>query len=82
MKQILEPDRIARVDESRVLAKVTARSRPLCPAPSKDLRTPGESVRPLSDGAVWMFLGILLLTLIIGGYLFWAKLNTAWPFAF
>jgi len=36
----------------------------------------------LSDGAVWLFLMILVLVVLAAGYMFWAKLNCAWPFDF
>jgi hypothetical protein len=84
MKEMLEPPRVVSSDNNRLLATSTARPRPSCLAPPspKNLSAPGEYVRPISVGAVWMFLVILLLTIATAGYLFWAKLNTAWPFAF
>jgi hypothetical protein len=79
MKQTMDPTRAIRPDKNRLLASTVSRSRQSCTGPFKNAPIAGH---PLSDGAVWMFLVILVSVVLAAGYVFWAKLNSAWPFDF
>ena len=79
LMKTLDPARIGSTEKNRLPRTTTARPRPSCPAPPGDLPAPRAS-RPTTDGAVWMFLAILLLTILTALFLLWAKLSTAWPF--
>jgi hypothetical protein len=56
------------------------RSRPSCSALAT--KTPNRNRPPdsVSDGTVWMYIVIQLLVTLAAGYLFWAKITSAWPF--
>lgn len=78
MKHTLDlPRTNARANKNRLLVTSVPGSRPSCP---ESPRNAPITDHPVSDGAVWMFLAILVLLLVAAGYAFWAKLNYAWPF--
>lgn len=81
MKQLLDFARVASPDHTRWLPATATRSTGLSPAPLRDIPVSNESSRTLSDGAVWVFLVILILVTLAASYLFWAKLSSVWPFA-
>jgi len=79
MKETLDLVRTIRPNKSRSLAFTV-------PGPQRSsvepLNDPPITAHSVSDGAVWIFLAILLLLIAVTGYIFWAKLNSAWPFNF
>jgi hypothetical protein len=79
MKETLDLVRTTRLNKNRLFVTSVPGSRASCP---ESPRNAAINDHPVSDGAVWMFLAMLVLLLIAAGYVFWAKLNSAWPFDF
>lgn len=52
------------------------------PATGRDKNGLFMNDHPFSDGAVWLFFALLVLVVAAAGFVFWAKLTSAWPFNF